>query len=58
MSFIDQEDILAVAEKIVARVWKETVNYDHSTSVAAHDICRCDDYTMDRTNLIFVLQIS
>ena len=28
MSFIDQEDILAVAEKIVARVWKETVNYD------------------------------
>jgi hypothetical protein len=28
MSFIDQEDILAVAEKIVARIWKETVNYD------------------------------
>jgi aspartyl-tRNA synthetase len=28
MSFIDQEDILAVAEKIVARVWKEAVNYD------------------------------
>jgi aspartyl-tRNA synthetase len=28
MSFIDQEDILTVAEKIVARVWKEAVNYD------------------------------
>ena len=28
MSFIDQEDILAVAEKIVARIWKESVNYD------------------------------
>jgi len=28
MSFIDQEDILAVAEKIVGRVWKEAVNYD------------------------------
>jgi aspartyl-tRNA synthetase len=28
MSFIDQEDILAVAEKIVARVWKEAVNYE------------------------------
>ena len=28
MSFIDQEDILAVAEKIVARVWKEADNYD------------------------------
>jgi aspartyl-tRNA synthetase len=28
MSFIDQEDILAVAEKIVSRVWKEAVDYD------------------------------
>ena len=27
MSFIDQEDILAVAEKIVAKIWKETVGY-------------------------------
>ena len=27
MSFIDQEDILAVAEKIVARVWQETLGY-------------------------------
>ena len=28
MSFIDQEDILAVAEKIVAKVWKEAANYE------------------------------
>ncbi len=28
MSFIDQEDIIAVAEKLLVRVWKEVVNYD------------------------------
>jgi len=28
MSFIDQEDILAVAEKIVHKVWKEIVDFD------------------------------
>ncbi len=28
MSFIDQEDILAVAEKLLVRVWKDVVNYD------------------------------
>lgn len=28
MSFIDQEDILAVTEKLLVRVWKEVVNYD------------------------------
>ena len=27
MSFIDQEDILAIAEKIVAKIWKEAVDY-------------------------------
>ncbi len=27
MSFIDQEDILAVAEKIVSKIWKEAVGY-------------------------------
>lgn len=27
MSFIDQEDILTVAEKIVARIWKESINF-------------------------------
>jgi aspartyl-tRNA synthetase len=28
MSFIDQEDILEVAEKLLVRVWKEVVNFD------------------------------
>ena len=28
MSFIDQEDILAVAEKLLVRVWKQVANYD------------------------------
>lgn len=28
MSFIDQEDILAVAEKVLVKVWKEVVNFD------------------------------
>ena len=28
MSFIDQEDILAVAEKLLVRVWKEVVDFD------------------------------
>ena len=28
MSFIDQEDILAVAEKIVARIWRESIGYE------------------------------
>jgi len=28
MSFIEQADILAVAEKILVKVWKEAVNYD------------------------------
>ena len=28
MSFIDQADILAVAEKILVKVWKQAVNYD------------------------------
>ena len=28
MSFIDQEDILAIGEKIVSTVWRETLNYE------------------------------
>jgi aspartyl-tRNA synthetase len=28
MSFIDQEDILALTEKLLVRVWKEVLNYD------------------------------
>ncbi len=33
MSFIDQADILAVAEKLLVRVWKESVGYDIPTPI-------------------------
>ena len=33
MSFIDQADILAVAEKILVQVWKQAVNYDIPTPI-------------------------
>jgi aspartyl-tRNA synthetase len=33
MSFIDQDDILAVAEKILVKVWKQAVNYDIPTPI-------------------------
>jgi aspartyl-tRNA synthetase len=33
MSFIDQSDILAVAEKILVKVWKQAVNYDIPTPI-------------------------
>jgi len=33
MSFIDQADILAVAEKILVKVWKHAVNYDIPTPI-------------------------
>jgi len=33
MSFIDQADILAVAEKILVKVWKQAVNYDIPTPI-------------------------
>lgn len=33
MSFIDQEDILAIAEKVLAKVWKEIVNVEISLPI-------------------------
>ena len=33
MSFIDQADILAIAEKILVKVWKQAVNYDIPTPI-------------------------
>lgn len=33
MSFIDQADIIAVAEKILVKVWKEAVGYDIPTPI-------------------------
>ncbi len=33
MSFINQEDIIAIAEKIVKKIWKEAVGYDIPTPI-------------------------
>ena len=33
MSFIDQADIIAVAEKILVKVWKESIGYDIPTPI-------------------------
>ena len=34
MSFIDQADIMAVAEKILVKIWKQSVGYDIPTPIA------------------------
>ena len=34
MSFVDQEDVLAVAERLLTRVWKEVLNFDIQLPIA------------------------
>ena len=58
MSFIDQEDILAVAEKLLIRVWKEVVDYDIPLPIRRMtyaDAMR--DYGSDKPDLRFGLAI-
>ncbi len=58
MSFVDQADILAVAEKILVRVWKEAVGYDipipipHMTYADA-----MEKYGSDKPDLRFGLEL-
>jgi aspartyl-tRNA synthetase len=54
MSFIDQADILAVAEKLLVRVWKEAVGYDIPTPIP-HMTYRdaMDKYGSDKPDLRF-----
>jgi aspartyl-tRNA synthetase len=58
MSFIDQADILAVAEKILVKVWKEAVGYEiklpirHMTYADA-----MQNYGSDKPDLRFDLQL-
>jgi aspartyl-tRNA synthetase len=58
MSFIDQADILAVAEKILVKVWKEAVGYEiklpirHMTYADA-----MQNYGSDKPDLRFGLQL-
>lgn len=54
MSFIDQEDILAVAEKILVQVWKEVVEFDIALPIRRMtyaDAMR--DYGSDKPDLRF-----
>ena len=54
MSFIDQADILAVAEKILVKVWKEAVNYDIPTPIPHMTYADAmDKYGSDKPDLRF-----
>ena len=58
MSFIDQEDIIDVAEKLLVRVWKEVV--DHDIALPIRRMTYADamrDYGSDKPDLRFGLQI-
>ncbi|CAB4344550.1 unannotated protein [freshwater metagenome] len=54
MSFIDQEDILEIAEKILARVWKEVVNFDIALPIKRMTYADAmDNYGSDKPDLRF-----
>ncbi len=58
MSFVDQEDILAVAERILVQVWKEVVEFDIPLPIRRMtyaDAMR--DYGSDKPDLRFGQQI-
>ena len=58
MSFIDQSDILAVAEKLLVRVWKQAVDYDIPTPIP-HMTYKdaMDKYGSDKPDLRFGLSL-
>lgn len=59
MSFIDQADILAVAEKILVKVWKEAVGYDIPTPIKHMTYAvAMDKYGSDKPDLRFGLELS
>ncbi len=54
MSFIDQADILAVAEKILVKIWKESVGYDIPTPIRHMTYADAmDKYGSDKPDLRF-----
>jgi aspartyl-tRNA synthetase len=54
MSFIDQADILAVAEKILVKVWKQAVGYDIPTPIPHMTYAvAMDKYGSDKPDLRF-----
>lgn len=58
MSFIDQEDIIALTEKLLVRVWKEVVNYDISLPIRRMTYADAmTNYGSDKPDLRFGQQI-
>ncbi len=54
MSFVDQADILAVAEKILVKVWKDAVGYDIPTPIRHMTYADAmDKYGSDKPDLRF-----
>jgi aspartyl-tRNA synthetase len=59
MSFIDQADILAVAEKILVKVWKEAVGYDIPTPIKHMTYADAmDKYGSDKPDLRFDYELT
>ena len=58
MSFVDQADILAVAENILVKVWKEAVGYDIPTPIRHMTYADAmDKYGSDKPDLRFGLEL-
>jgi aspartyl-tRNA synthetase len=59
MSFIDQADILAVAEKILVKVWKDAVGYDIPTPIKHMTYADAmDKYGSDKPDLRFGYELT
>ena len=59
MSFIDQADILAVAEKILVKVWKEAVGFDIPTPIKHMTYADAmDRYGSDKPDLRFACELT
>jgi aspartyl-tRNA synthetase len=59
MSFIDQADILAVAEKILVKVWKESVGYDIPTPIPHMTYADAmNRYGSDKPDLRFAYELT
>lgn len=59
MSFVDQADILAVAEKILVKVWKEAVGYDIPTPIKHMTyLDAMDRYGSDKPDLRFAYELT
>jgi aspartyl-tRNA synthetase len=58
MSFIDQADILAVAEKLLVKIWKEAVGYEIPTPIRHMTYADAmQNYGSDKPDLRFALQL-